>query len=124
MGFGARACFPGEDWIMLGKSGDFEGLMTADIAEDRVAATPRTRNGRDLVYRHTLFVRLAHWINAGCFAVLLMSGLQIFNAHPMLHWGVKGDEADPAILSVYAEDQLEGPPLGWVQIGTAKFDTT
>ena len=98
--------------------------MTAGTAEDTVAAIRRTRSGRELIYRHALFVRIAHWINAACFAVLLMSGLQIFNAHPMLHWGIKGDEADPAIFSIYAEDQLEGPPIGWLQVGVSKFDTT
>jgi thiosulfate reductase cytochrome b subunit len=59
-----------------------------------------------------------------CVALLLMSGMQIFNAHPMLHWGIKGADTDPAVLSIYAEDQLEGPPIGWVQIGAAKFNTT
>ena len=98
--------------------------MSADIAGDGVQNPPRTRRGRELIYRHTVFVRLSHWLNAICFAVLLMSGLQIFNAHPMLHWGVKGDEADPALFSIYAEDQLEGPPIGWLQIGSAKFNTT
>src|SRR5580700_1984670 len=38
-------------------------------------------------YRHKWPVRLAHWINALCLAVLLMSGLNIFNAHPALYWG-------------------------------------
>jgi thiosulfate reductase cytochrome b subunit len=28
-----------------------------------------------------------HWINALCVLVLLMSGLQILNAHPTLYWG-------------------------------------
>ena len=98
--------------------------MTAEMAEDSVVPARRTRSGRELIYRHSLFVRVAHWMNAGCFIVLLMSGLQIFNAHPMLHWGIKGDEADPAIFSIYAEDQLEGPPIGWLQIGSAKFATT
>ena len=37
--------------------------------------------------RHTLLVRITHWINALCLLVLLMSGLQIFNAHPALYWG-------------------------------------
>jgi thiosulfate reductase cytochrome b subunit len=50
--------------------------------------------------------------------------MQIFNAHPMLHWGIKGDEADPFILSIYAEEQLDGPPIGWTQIGNTKFNTT
>ena len=34
-------------------------------------------------YRHTLPVRIAHWVNALCLVVLVMSGLQIFNAHPL-----------------------------------------
>lgn len=98
--------------------------MTAEIAGNGTGKIRRTRRGRELIYRHTLFVRVSHWLGAVCIAVLLMSGLQIFNAHPMLHWGVKGDEADPALFSIYAEDQLEGPPIGWLQIGNAKFNTT
>jgi thiosulfate reductase cytochrome b subunit len=98
--------------------------MTVEIAQDTLSSARRTRSGRELIYRHGVLVRVAHWVNAICFLVLLMSGLQIFNAHPMLHWGVKGDEADPSIFSIYAEEQLEGAPIGWVQIGSAKFDTT
>ena len=100
--------------------------MAVETAEGgtRTRRTP-PRDGRgELVYRHTLFVRIAHWLNVLCLAVLLMSGLQIFNAHPMLHWGIKGDEADPAIFSIYAEERDVGPTIGWVQIGSRTFDTT
>ncbi|PPQ28407.1 hypothetical protein CCR94_17915, partial [Rhodoblastus sphagnicola] len=38
--------------------------------------------GRKLVHRHALATRVTHWINALCVTVLLMSGLQIFLAHP------------------------------------------
>ena len=102
--------------------------MELDIADQTIAEpgrpARRTRSGKELIYRHTLSVRFTHWVNVLCVVLLLMSGMQIFNAHPMLHWGIKGDEADPALLSIYAEEQLEGPPIGWVQIGTAKFNTT
>ena len=104
--------------------------MAVDIADgkvvDRAGAHPvrKTRSGKELIYRHTVFVRLSHWINVLCVALLLMSGLQIFNAHPMLHWGIKGDEADPALLSIYAEDRVEGPPIGWLQVGSATMHTT
>src|SRR5512142_1952574 len=40
-----------------------------------------------LYRRHALAVRVMHWINVVAVAVLLMSGLQIFNAHPALYWG-------------------------------------
>jgi thiosulfate reductase cytochrome b subunit len=38
-------------------------------------------------YRHSLAVRILHWINFIALGALLMSGLQIFNAHPALNWG-------------------------------------
>ena len=37
--------------------------------------------------RHSLIVRLCHAANAIAFIILLMSGLQIFNAHPALNFG-------------------------------------
>jgi thiosulfate reductase cytochrome b subunit len=102
--------------------------MALDIADQTIAepvpAVRHTRSGKELIYRHSLLVRLAHWVNVLCVVLLLMSGLQIFNAHAMLHWGIKGDEADPAVLSIYVEEQLDGPPIGWLQIGSAKFNTT
>ena len=39
------------------------------------------------IRRHSRIVRVTHWINVLCFLVLLLSGLQIFNAHPALYWG-------------------------------------
>ena len=33
------------------------------------------------IYRHKLPIRIMHWTNVVCFVVLLMSGLNIFNAH-------------------------------------------
>lgn len=54
----------------------------------------------EIVYRHTRIVRIAHWINALCFLLLLLSGLQIFNAHPMLYWGQAGANFDRPWLSI------------------------
>lgn len=48
------------------------------------------KNERQIIYRHSLIVRLTHWINVLCLFFLLMSGLQIFNAHPRLYWGSTG----------------------------------
>ncbi len=52
---------------------------------------PRPR----LIKRHSAVVRVTHWINALCLVLLLMSGLQIFNAHPALYLGSKSDFAAP-----------------------------
>ena len=45
---------------------------------------------REVIYRHKLTTRVTHWVNAVCFTVLLMSGLQILNAHPAIYWGSSG----------------------------------
>ncbi len=49
------------------------------------AVPPAPRD--QLYYRHTLPVRIMHWINVIALSILLMSGLNIFDAHPALYWG-------------------------------------
>lgn len=61
-----------------------DGVVSEAAAEGRDRALP---DGRLAFYRHPLPVRLTHWVNALCMLVLLMSGLQILNAHPALYWG-------------------------------------
>ena len=73
---------------------------------NHVDIPPRPR----LVKRHGIVVRVTHWINALCLGVLLMSGLQIFNAHPALYLGSKSDFAAPvfAIDSRDVDGHAEG----------------
>ncbi len=59
--------------------------------------TSAPRRGGRVIYRHTLLVRVTHWVNAICFALLLMSGLQIFNAYPALNRGVRSDFDKPLL---------------------------
>ena len=59
----------------------------ASIHRRADAAVPSARAAARRVYRHRGPVRLMHWINVVCLTILLMSGLQIFNAHPALYWG-------------------------------------
>jgi Ni/Fe-hydrogenase b-type cytochrome subunit len=56
--------------------------------------------GSKIIYRHAVITRITHWINVICLTVLLMSGFQIFNAHPMLHWGPMGADYDPSLLKL------------------------
>src|SRR5262245_13881771 len=50
--------------------------------------------------RHSLLVRITHWLNVIALTALLMSGLQIFNAHPALYWGKSSYTGEPAIFEV------------------------
>ena len=73
------------------------------------------------VFRHPILIRITHWINAICLSVLLMSGLQIFNAHPSLYWGIASTFDSPILDMKSTEDD---PPRGVTKIFGREFDTT
>jgi thiosulfate reductase cytochrome b subunit len=75
-------------------------------------------------FRHKAFVRIAHWINALCLATLLMSGLNIFNAHPALYWGSASDFGHPWLMLGAYQDDAGQVTRGVTQIGRRQFDTT
>jgi thiosulfate reductase cytochrome b subunit len=70
-----------------------------------------------LVYRHRLWVRLTHWINVVCMTILLMSGLQIFNAHPALYWGDASNFDDPLLAISGFSDWATLPGSQWLAMG-------
>jgi thiosulfate reductase cytochrome b subunit len=49
------------------------------------------------IRRHSVVVRVTHWINVVCFTLLVMSGMQIFNAHPVLDVGSTSNFAHPLV---------------------------
>lgn len=76
-----------------------------------------------LTRRHSAVVRVTHWLNVLCLGCLLLSGLQIFNAHPQVYWGAYGADGDPAVLTIGSVSA--GPALrGFVRIGGATIPTT
>lgn len=92
-----------------------------------LAAWRRRRETRhakqEMFYRHTVPVRVLHWINAICLLIMFMSGLQIFNAHPALYWGRYSDFDHPA-LWLTSEQDAQGHLKGITQIGSTRFTTT
>jgi thiosulfate reductase cytochrome b subunit len=80
------------------------------------------RTGKVLVPRHALAVRITHWINVAAIVVLLMSGLQIFNAHPALYWGAASTFAAPWVS--ISKQEIGGEARGITTVGAARFDTT
>jgi thiosulfate reductase cytochrome b subunit len=74
--------------------------------------------------RHSLLVRLTHWINAVAAALLLMSGLQIFNAHPNLYWGDSSYSKHAAIFVVTAGEKASGAEIGVTRIFGRNFNTS
>jgi thiosulfate reductase cytochrome b subunit len=82
------------------------------------------RLGGHFVYKQTLGTRIAHWIWAIALFFLLLSGLQIFNAHPTLYLGKQsGFGFDNAILSMSGETSRQGSK-GTTTVLGRDFDTT
>lgn len=75
-----------------------------------------------LAYRHSLTVRIAHWLVAAAVAILLMSGLQILNAHPAFYWGHKSKFSSPvAAVTIGTRDEHR---VGITEILGHRFQTT
>ncbi len=95
--------------------------MTTETA---TATTPAAVAGSYVYYRHTLPVRIMHWINVIALTVLFMSGLQIFNAYPVLHFGKSSYDGKPHALEIGAKMSAKGEPMGVTRVFGAEFDTT
>ncbi len=84
----------------------------------------RPTEARPLVYRQSAWTRLTHWLWAICLFFLLLTGLQIFNAHPALYIGDQsGFQFQNSVLSIRAENTDAGP-RGFTTVLGHKFDTT
>ncbi len=83
-----------------------------------------TAAARKSYVRHAAAVRVMHWINVVALTILLMSGLQIFNAHPALYWGKSSYTGRPAVLEMSAMQTPDGRVVGTTRVGEHVFDTT
>jgi thiosulfate reductase cytochrome b subunit len=75
-------------------------------------------------YRHTVPVRVMHWVNVVCLAILLMSGLNIFEAHPALYWGDSSYRGVPPLAEIRGRENAAGEVSGVTRILGHDFDTT
>ncbi|HEX7884569.1 MAG TPA: cytochrome b/b6 domain-containing protein [Phenylobacterium sp.] len=83
------------------------------MADERAKVTIR---------RHAGVTRITHWLNVLAIGLLLMSGLQIFNAHPALYWGAKSAFAQPWVSM--RKEEVAGAARGITTVGGLRFDTT
>src|SRR5665213_3284853 len=92
------------------------------MSQPRPEGTTETRV--HWIFRHSLLVRVTHWLNAICLTMLLMSGLQIFNATPALYWGKQSDFRHPLASMSATEDKDGNPQRGVTTVLGHTFDTT
>jgi len=92
------------------------------LDEAHAAAPPRAEG---YVYRrHALPVRVMHWFNVMALTVMFMSGLQIFNAYPVLNFGKSSYNGVPPVLEIGARLGPNGEPQGVTRVLGAEYDTT
>lgn len=77
-----------------------------------------------LVYRQTIWTRVTHWVWAVSLFFLMLTGLQIFNAHPALYIGDQsGFQFENHVLAIYAE-KTDAGTKGYTEILGNRFETT
>lgn len=79
---------------------------------------------RNWYRRHAWPIRLMHWINVFASGVLLMSGLQIFNAFPALNWGKSSYTGEAPLMEIGTRLDAQGGPVGVTRIFGREFETT
>jgi len=84
----------------------------------------RVRSSGYPYYRHPLPVRIMHWGNVVFIAILLMSGLNIFDAHPALYWGKSSYSGAPSVLEIEGRRNDRGEISGVTRVLGRDFDTT
>jgi thiosulfate reductase cytochrome b subunit len=85
---------------------------------------PKPGEGR-VIYRHRIATRVTHWTWAIALFFLLLSGLQIFNAHPTLYIGNQsGFEFDNSVLSMRAMQAADGSVDGYTTVLGVSVKTT
>ena len=50
--------------------------------------------------RHSVVVRITHWITAATFIAFVVSGIAILIAHPRLYWGETGAVGTPSLIDL------------------------
>jgi len=92
-------------------------------AQNRHLSAGRAQTSTTTIKRHSLTTRLWHWVNFITLIILLMSGLQIFNAHPALYWGEQSSFSQP-FLAIHARKGADGSARGVVQLAGHEIVTT
>lgn len=74
-----------------------------------VSAVPATT----VTPRHSVLVRVTHWITTLCFIALLVSGFEIVISHPRFYWGETGNVLTPTLFKLPIPSSRSLVPTGY-----------
>jgi thiosulfate reductase cytochrome b subunit len=63
--------------------------------------------------RHSVLVRVTHWITTLCFLALLVSGAEIVISHPRFYWGETGNDLTPTLFKLPIPASRNFVPSGY-----------
>jgi len=88
--------------------GSAQGPVEACVPSS-VPAVPATT----LPLRHSLLVRITHWITTLCFFALLLSGIEILISHPRFYWGETGNVLTTPLFQLHIPSSRHLVPTGY-----------
>ena len=63
--------------------------------------------------RHSVLVRVTHWLTTLSFLALLVSGVEILISHPRFYWGETGNVLSPALFQLPIPSSRDTVPTGY-----------
>jgi thiosulfate reductase cytochrome b subunit len=75
----------------------------------RVSTAPVTM----VLPRHSVLVRVTHWIITLCFFALLLSGVEILISHPRFYWGETGNVLTTPLFQLHIPSSRRLVPTGY-----------
>lgn len=63
--------------------------------------------------RHSLLVRITHWVSALCFVALLLTGGEIVLSHPRFYWGETGNVNTKPLFKIPVPSSRKLVPTGY-----------
>ena len=78
-----------------------------------IAGATSSRVDTGTAPRHSLVVRITHWISTLCFIALLVTGAEIVLSHPRFYWGETGNVNTPVLFKIPVPSSRHLVPTGY-----------
>jgi len=63
--------------------------------------------------RHSVVVRVTHWLTVVAFLALLVTGIEIVISHPRFYWGETGNVNTPPLFTLHIPSSRDTVPTGY-----------
>jgi thiosulfate reductase cytochrome b subunit len=91
-----------------------ETLESAQVpVEARISSSVSTAPVTTLPPRHSVLVRVTHWIITLCFFALLLTGVEILISHPRFYWGETGNVLTTPLFQLHIPSSRALVPTGY-----------